>query len=207
MKGFFITMEGIEGCGKSTQAHYLYEYLSGKGIDTLLTHEPGGTGTGERIRDILLNSRTLSPYSELFLFMADRSQHVEELIIPAISRGAVVICDRYYHSTLAYQSGGRGIDRDTIMSINALAVGTAMPDLTFLIDIEPETGFARKKTAGDSFDRIEKEQLEFHRRVRDSFKEMAARGKGMVIINGENDKEDIGREILGIFNKYYSKAV
>ena len=200
-------MEGIEGCGKSTQAHYLYEYLSGKGIDALLTHEPGGTGTGERIRDILLNSRALSQYSELFLFMADRSQHVEELIIPAISRGAVVICDRYYHSTLAYQAGGRGIDRDMIMRINDMAVGTARPDLTFLIDIEPETGFARKKTAGDSFDRIEKEKLEFHRRVRDSFKEMAAQGNGMVMINGENDKENIRREILDIFNKYYSQAV
>ena len=205
-RGFFITIEGIEGCGKSTQARFLYDHLIREGIDSILTHEPGGTEAGIMIRDILLNSKTLSPYCELFLFMADRSQHVEEIINPALLRGAIVICDRYYHSTFAYQSGGRGINSKVIENLNDLAVNEARPDLTFYIDIPPEIGLSRKNSASLSLDRIEKEELDFHRQVREAFKNMALSCSNIVLIDGDRGIEEVGREIIDIFFKKFNKT-
>lgn len=201
--GFFITMEGIEGSGKSTQARCLYNYLISMGFDAILTHEPGGTDTGAMIRDILLNSKSLTPYCELFLFMADRSQHVEELIKPALARGAIVVSDRFYHSTFAYQAGGRGIDGELINNLNDLAVNTVRPDLTFYIDIPPETGLSRKRAASHSLDRIEKEDLEFHRSIREAYIRMSHTDSTIAVINGDREKEEICNEIAGLFfNKF-----
>ncbi len=205
MKGFFVTFEGIEGCGKSTQAYYLYEYLINSGRKALLTREPGGTESGAHIRDILLNSSSLSPYCELFLFLADRSQHVEGLIRPALEKGSVVICDRFYHSTFAYQAGGRHVPLETVEYLNDLAIQGLRPDITFLIDINPETGMARKHSAELSLDRIEKENGSFHKAIRDSYLKLAEKDKNIAVINGERNKEIIRDEIIEIFLKKCQK--
>ncbi len=200
-KGFFVTFEGIEGCGKSTQAYNLYRYLSEKGTDAVLTHEPGATHPGKQIRDILLNAVNLTPICELFLFMADRSQHIEEIIRPSLDRGAVVICDRFHHSTFAYQAGGRHVDEDIIKKLNSLAVGNTFPDLTFLIDVPPEIGMGRKEAAHLSLDRIEKEEIDFHNSVREAYRRLAYSDDKIVIIDGTGQKEDIRLEILEVFKK------
>ncbi|GAV22939.1 dTMP kinase [Carboxydothermus pertinax] len=173
MRGKFITIEGIEGSGKTTQIKYIEEYLKEKNIPHLITREPGGTVLGKKIRELLLNpGYKVVPEAEILLYLADRAQHVGEKIIPHLEKGVWVISDRYFDSTLAYQGYGRGFDINLLKTFITFATRGLVPDLTILIDVPPEEGLARIKKRGE-FDRLEREALEFHRRVREGFLEIA----------------------------------
>ncbi len=176
--GFFITVEGIEGSGKSTLAKGLYNKLKEKGFPVLLTWEPGGTGVGEKIREILLFSENLSPWTELFLFLASRKEHVEKKILPALREGKIVICDRFDDSTIAYQGFGRELPLRILKRMNKIVTQELKPNLTFLLDIEPAEGLKRT----DRRDRIEKENIDFHSKVREGYLKIAKRAKKRVIV-------------------------
>jgi dTMP kinase len=183
--GKFITLEGLDGCGKTTQLRFIEEWLEKRGDKFVSTFEPGGTHFGKTIRQVLLDSRNIGlvPQAELFLFAADRAQHVEEFIRPRLARGEIVISDRYTDATLAFQGYGRGFDVDMCRQINQLATNGLMPGLTLLFDIAVDDALARiserKRTANannDSLDesRLDNEHVEFHRRVRAGYLEIAA---------------------------------
>jgi dTMP kinase len=172
----FISIEGGEGSGKSALSAALTERIAARGLDALPTFEPGGTPIGVALRAQLFtlpnaSGRTLSPWTETFLFLADRAHHVDTLIRPALQRGAIVLCDRYTDSTHAYQGDGRGLDRDLLQRLNEQATGRLQPDLTLLLDIDAAEGLAR--THPDAQDRISSESLAFHQRVVAGFRRLA----------------------------------
>jgi dTMP kinase len=188
----FITFEGGEGSGKSSQAKLLYRRLSKLNIPVILTHEPGGTPSGERVARLLKWARStdISPLSELMLFNASRAQLVREVIKPALNSEKVVICDRYSDSTTAYQSYGRGLDLKVVKNTNTTATQGLSPDLTILMDIDIEEGLSRKK--GEKHDRFEQEDLTFHHRVRDGYLKMAAdEPERWLVIDASQSKEKI----------------
>jgi dTMP kinase len=171
--GLFITFEGGEGCGKSTQSRLLLKKLGQQTVPVVLTHEPGGTALGNELRKTLKRKRdsSISPQAELFLLAASRAQLVAEVIRPALEEGKIVICDRFTHSTMVYQGYGRGLDFTAINMVNNMATGNLNPDLIIFLDISPEQGLARKQSLKDRF---ELEDLSFHRRVREGYLKMAA---------------------------------
>lgn len=178
--GYFITFEGIEGCGKTTQIKLLGESLESLGHRVVMTREPGGCPISDKIRSILLDAdnRDMRPLTELLLYAAARAQHVAEVIQPALESGSVVLCDRFTDATIAYQSFGRGIERATIDALNTLACQSLSPDLTILIDCNARVGLERARqriesSAGPREERFELESLEFHRRVRDGYLSLA----------------------------------
>jgi dTMP kinase len=181
--GAFITFEGIEGCGKTTQIKKAADFLRRNHIDVLLTEEPGGSSLGAELRRILLNRnesiKGISPRSEILLFLADRAQHVDEIIWPALGRGRTVLCDRYSDATIAYQGYGRGLDLDTVMSLDRFSSLSLKPDVTFLFDLPAEAGLKRalRRIAGsdspEAEDRFENEDIKFHSRVRDGYLSLA----------------------------------
>ncbi len=190
----FITLEGIEGCGKSTQARRLADDL---GPAAVLTREPGATGLGQGIRTLLLEQRRCSvgAVAELFLYFADRAQHVEQVIRPALAAGRTVISDRYVDSTLAYQGYGRGIRRAQILALAEVATGGLWPDLTILLDLPAEVGLARVAARG-GHDRIESEVMEFHERVRSGYLEMAALEPGRwALVDGQGSPDDVAARV------------
>ncbi len=166
----FITLEGGEGVGKTTQQALLALQLRQAGYPCLCTREPGGTALGRALREILLHGDPLTPLAELFLYAADRAEHVQKCILPALAAGQVVVCDRFTDSTLAYQGYGRGLDLQQVRQLNHLATGGLQPHLTLWLDLPPEVGLARTGLA----DRLEQERLEFHRRVHQGFQALAA---------------------------------
>ena len=175
MSGFFITFEGTEGCGKSTQIDELAARLGHSGKTVLQVREPGGTCLGEAIRKLLQQDPAgegMTPEAELFLFAASRAQLVHEQILPATARGEIVLCDRFLDSTTVYQGVARKMDVQAVASINRFAVGKAQPDLTILIDLPPETGMARVRARG-KLDRIEQEAIEFFEAVRAGYLQIA----------------------------------
>jgi len=179
--GFFITFEGVEGCGKTTQIKSLSDHLTDAGYRTVLTREPGGCPIADKIRSILLDAdnRGMVPLTELMLYAAARAQHVAEIILPALESDAIVLCDRFTDATLAYQHFGRGIDRSVIDTLNSLACCSVRPDLTVLMDCDVATGLARAKnrieaTSGPREERFELEALTFHQHVRDGYLQLAA---------------------------------
>ena len=178
-----ITLEGIEGSGKTTQIEYIEKYLRSTGFDPVITKEPGGTVLGEKIRSILLDpeNTAICPMTELLLYAADRVQHIQELIAPEMAAGKVVICDRFSDSTTVYQGFTRGIDLDMIFKLNDLVLQGLAPDITFVLDLDPETGLKRAwKQINDgsraaSETRFEHEALQFHEKVRNGYLELARR--------------------------------
>ncbi len=207
--GLFITFEGVEGSGKTTQTELLKKYLESRGVEVLCVREPGGTAVGERIRSILLNSdgEGLDPWAELFLYEASRAQLVKEVLRPALDRGKTVICDRFTDSTLAYQGYGRGLDLEGVVLINSYAAQGLVPDLTFLLSCPPETGLERAlkrigEAAGDKEDRFEREGLAFHRRVAGGFLEIARRESGRIrVIDARRPASVIHGEICDIIKE------
>jgi len=192
----FITFEGGDGSGKSTQAELLYQKLQTVGTPALLTREPGGTPLGERIADLLKWSKAIemTPVAELLLFNASRAELVDTVIKPALESGTVVICDRFTDSTIAYQHYGRGIPLSTVLEVNAAATGGLKPDLTILVDVPVLVGFGRKKD--DKKDRFEEENLAFHERVRGGYlKLVESEPKRFLVIDGTQSKKDIARVI------------
>lgn len=200
--GTFITFEGPEGAGKSTQMRLLAEYLKKRGLEVVTTREPGGTPLAEMLRNILKSHRseeTLHPETELLLMESARSQHARELILPALERGAAVLCDRFYDSTTAYQGAARNIDTELIDRLNLFAAGFRKPDMTLILDLDIESGFRRagkrQETAGE-YDRFEAENRSFHHRVREGFLEIARREPGRVrVINAEGSPEEVAARI------------
>ncbi|MFH0847390.1 MAG: dTMP kinase [Chloroflexota bacterium] len=192
----FITFEGGEGSGKSTQAEVLYQRLLKLGIPAVLTHEPGGTPLGERVTDILkwAKDTQISALTELLLFNASRAELVAEVIRPSLEVGKVVISDRYTDSTLAYQGYGRGLPLDTIRQVNAVATGGLIPDLTIVLDVSVEAGFARKKR--ERSDRFQDEVTAFHERVRAGFLELAkSEPKRFLVVDATKSKSEIEKII------------
>lgn len=197
--GYFITFEGVEGCGKTTQIRLLSEFLSRRGMHTVLTREPGGCPIADKIRTILLDAenRALSPLAELMLYAAARAQHVTEVISPALKAGKIVLCDRFCDATLAYQSFGRGIDRAVIDTLNLYACQGVSPNLTVLVDCDPQTGLERARrrieaTSGPREERFELEELAFHQRVRAGYRQLAAdQPDRFLVIDGAGSIEDI----------------
>ncbi len=205
----FITFEGIEGSGKSTQIRHLFEFLRGKGIEVLLTREPGGTPVGERVRGILLDPamKEILPRAELFLYAAARIQHLEEVIQPAIAEGKVVLCDRFVDATVAYQGHGRGIPLAEVKVVNSLAALDVRPDMTLLLDLPVETGLARARDrnaadASSATSRFEEEDLAFHARVREGYQAIAAADRARVkIIPADQTVERVARQIQTIVGR------
>ena len=210
--GFFITFEGIEGCGKSTQVRLLTKALEETGIHCIVTREPGGTSIGSKIRDILLNPdhKGMAAEAELLLYAADRAQHVREGIKPSIDNGKVVVCDRFADATLAYQGFGRGLNMATIHDLNRIASLGIRPDLTLLLDCPVETGIGRalERNSNNSHirdDRFEREALAFHRKVREGYLTLAqAEPERIKIVDARNDVESVRKEIWGIVKKAMS---
>ena len=199
--GIFITFEGIEGSGKSTQAKLLYHHLKRKNLDCLLTREPGGTRVSEKIRRIILDSGnvTMLPKTELFLYLASRTQHVEEVIRPALAANRIVISDRFSDATLAYQGAGRELPLQVVKQLNELACGSLTPDLTFLLDLSVKEGLSRVRRA----DRIEREEEAFHDRVRKEYLKIAQEeGERVMVLDGRRGKEEIHIEIVKIVDSY-----
>jgi dTMP kinase len=205
--GIFVTFEGIEGSGKSTQARLLYQRLLDSKADVILTREPGGTELGANIRKMILESGKVYPAAELLLFLADRNQHINEVIQPALDRGATVICDRYYHSTYAYQGDARNMDWNTVKLLNEFAIEGLKPDLTFLIDVPVEVGFERKKTNDLGLDRIEKEDVSFHNTVRKAYLKLGKEEKMIVVIDGSKKEDEIKKEVIGVFKNKFPKVL
>ena len=163
----FIVLEGVEGSGKSTQSQILSQRLSSEGISNLLIREPGSTKIGEKIRALILGEHELNPLTELFLFSAARSELIQNEIIPALDTNTVIVCDRYIYSSTAYQGYAKGLNLDTVAEVNSIATSRISPDLVFLLDINPEISFERKKAAPK--DRFEKEPITFHNNVRKGY--------------------------------------
>jgi dTMP kinase len=204
MKGRFISLEGIEGTGKSTQAKLLSDYLKEKGFEVVLTEEPGGTQIGLRIRELLLSveHKGMTAVTELLLYNASRSQHIREIILPAISRGAIVITDRFTDSTIAYQGFGRGIDQGLIDSIDLIATGRLRPDITILLDLDAEVGLKRNKGINKT-DRLELEDLEFHQRVRNGYHNLAEKEPERIkLIDASADIQEIHNRISSIITNF-----
>src|SRR5713101_5940176 len=179
MRGLLITVEGVEGSGKSTHSRLLADWIGSRGREVVLTSEPDGTPLGAAIRGLFeVEGAPPTPLTQTFLFMAARQQHVAEIIRPALQRGAVVVSDRYADATLAYQGWGGGMDLETIRDLNALATGGITPDLTLLLDLDPAAGMSR--IGGRALDAFEKMDLAFHRRVREGYLEIARAEKNRV---------------------------
>lgn len=194
----FISFEGLEGSGKSTVMAAVERALRAEGNEVVVTREPGGTPAGDAARDILLHAHDLAigPLAELMLMNASRAQLVEDVIRPALERGAVVLCDRYVHSSLAYQGYGRGLPQDVVRAVCDAATGRLMPDLTLLIDISYETSRARISARGRVHDRMEQEEEAFHRRIREGYLEIAKHDERVVRIDGERAPEQVADAAL-----------
>jgi dTMP kinase len=194
----FISFEGIEGSGKSTVMAAVERALRAEGMEVVVTREPGGTPAGDAAREILLHTRDLAigPLAELMLMNASRAQLVADVIRPALDRGAVVLCDRYMHSSLAYQGYGRGVPVDVVRAVCDAATGNLMPDLVLLIDISYETSRARISARGRDHDRMEREDEAFHRRIRGGYLEIARHDERVVRIDGERTPEEVADAAL-----------
>ena len=199
--GLFITFEGADGCGKSTQMKLLAEYLTDNNFEIVFTREPGAKGLGEKIREILLNYKgEVSDMCESFLFLADRAQNIDIIVKPAIRQGKIVLCDRHIDSTVAYQGYGRGLNLDRINKLNALATNGLKPDLTFVFDIDIETSMER---VGKNKDRMESAGKEFHNRVRNGYLEIAKQEPERIkVIDAKQSVEEIHKQVVDIIKNY-----
>ncbi len=206
MRGKFITLEGPEGSGKTTQANLLVERLKKLGREAMYVREPGGTPTGEAIRQILQYDKAgepICPETEVLLFAASRAQLVRHVIIPALEKGTIVICDRFADSTTAYQGYGRGFSVEQMLAINQFAIDGAVPDVTLLLDLDVSVGFQRivqrHKTSSTTWDRIEREEKAFHEKVRNGYLELARRWpERFKVVNAQGSTGDVEKDIWRI---------
>jgi len=209
----FITFEGTEGCGKSTQLLRLADHLRTRGYSVCTTREPGGCPISDAIRGILLTpeSRDMAPLTELYLYAAARAQHVTEVIRPALARGEIVLCDRFSDATLAYQGYGRGLDLEQIRAMNHEASSGLEPDLTVLLDIPLETGLSRALTrnhaGGDAEGRFEQEALDFHQRVRNGYLELARQHQRVRVISARGGIDEVAGRIRQVIEPWLGRSV
>jgi dTMP kinase len=201
-RGTFITFEGIEGCGKSTQVELLRQHLAGIGHKVVVTREPGGCFIGEKIRDILLDleNRGMTALTELLLYEASRAQHVADVIEPALARGDTVISDRFYDASTAYQGHARGLGADKVERLNLVATGGLRPDITIVLDLEASEGLRR---LGRDLDRIESEAVDFHEKVRNGYIEIARKDPERVrLVDSSGEIEATAAEIRRIMEEF-----
>ncbi|MDP6414302.1 MAG: dTMP kinase [Gammaproteobacteria bacterium] len=205
--GLFITIEGVEGVGKSTNIETIKQFLAGRGIEFIVTREPGGTLWSERIRNLLLqvnDDEDLAGLSELLLIFAARAQHLDRLIRPALAAGKWVICDRFTDATYAYQGAGRGLDRSKIAELETLVQEELRPDLTIILDLDPLTGLQRAQNRA-ALDRFEREQLEFFEKVRQAYLDIAsAEQERCIVVDASQDLEAVSSELLIILEEKLS---
>lgn len=212
-RGVFISLEGIEGCGKSTQARMLSDYVSELGYCVVLTREPGGTPIAEKIREMLLDPRNqnMTSRTELLLYLASRSQHVEQIIMPALQDGKIVICERFNDATRAYQGYARGLDMNLIEELTRIATGNLEPDLTIILDLEAEEGLIRAEKFKNYRDRLESENLDFHNKVREGYLTIAQNNPERVrVVDAKGTIEDVYLRLKqyinhDLLNKYGDK--
>ena len=199
-QGLFITFEGPDGCGKTTQMNLLAQYFEKKGKKVVLTREPGGKGLGEKVREILLNyNGEVSDRCESFLFLADRAQSIDIIVKPAVKQGEIVLCDRHIDSTVAYQGYGRGLDINEINMLNNLATGGKKPDLTLVFDVDVETSMKR---VGKEKDRMESAGIDFHNRVRNGYLELAKQEPTRIkVLDATKTIEEIHEKVVEIVEK------
>lgn len=202
-KGIFIVFEGPEGSGKTTQIKLLSKYLKKQNYDFVLTREPGGTKVAELVRKIILTTgNTISPLTELLLYESSRAQHVDEIIKPNLEKGKIVVSDRFYDASIAYQGYGRGIDINLVKQLNNIAAQGVKPDLTILLDISVEKGLARVLSGRKKVDRLEQETISFHKKIRCGYLKIAKERNDIVVINVEDkEKNVVHKEILEVLNK------
>ena len=212
----FISLEGIEGSGKTTNIRHAVRFLQDKGHDCVITREPGGTRIGEKIRAILLDplSKDMDPLTEFLLYMADRAQHIKECILPLLSDGKMVLCDRYYDATMAYQGFARGLDIGLIEKMHKLLFENLKPDITLLLDLPPEIGLARAWKQINNGNRVseetrfEEERLSFHRRVRAGYLELAGlEPERFRIIDASKDEHGVREEIIKILAAEINRGI
>jgi len=205
----FITLEGIEGSGKTTQLEPIVNYLKGRGCECIVTREPGGTRIGKKIRSILLDpdSREIDPMTELLLYMADRSQHINEVVIPHLASGKLVLCDRYYDATLVYQGYARGIDIEIIQRLHQWILKDLKPDVTILLDLEPQIGLKRawkeidRGTRTGLETRFEKETLRFHKKVRAGYLTLARNDPDRFeVVDASQNERQVRERIIHILD-------
>jgi dTMP kinase len=201
-RGLFITFEGPEGSGKTTQIQALHDYLRERGHPVLLTREPGGTSIGNQIREVLLSpgNREMLPAAEILLFSASRAQLVGQVIRPALAQGTIVLCDRFADSTLAYQGYGHGLNLELLRTITAFATGGLVPDLTIYLDLDVEEGLRRKLAAhragGTDWDRLDQQEVAFHQRVRQGYRQLAAaEPQRWLVVDAARSTDEIQRAI------------
>jgi len=209
MAGLFITFEGIDFCGKTTQARRLVSYLKRKGYNVLLVREPGGDRIAEKIRRILLSKKNseMTDLTELLLYEAARSQLTERTILPALEEGKVVVCDRYSDSTLAYQGYGRGLDKKMIKHLNSVSTSGLSPDLTILLDVPVKTSQERGKKEKRKKDRLEKEGGQFHQRIREGFKVIARQNRRRIkVIDGTGNIDNTWLKVRRVVDYFLSKS-
>jgi len=208
----FITLEGIEGSGKTTQVRYMLEFLASKGFACVATREPGGTTIGKKIRSILLDpeSKDMEPLVELLLYTADRAQHVKEIILPLLSAGKTVVCDRYYDATVVYQGFARGINIDLIHELHKSILKDLKPDITILLDLPSEIGLSRAWKQIESGDRagletrFEEETLAFHEKVRSGYLELARlEPERFRVVDASKNENQVRAEITNILSSEY----
>jgi dTMP kinase len=197
-RGLFITFEGIDGCGKSTQVEYAHRGLEKDGIAHIVTREPGGTPLAERIRGLLLSPENaeMTGTCEVLLYLASRAQHVAEKVVPALEQGMVVLCDRFAEATFAYQGYGRGFGLEALENLNEFATSGMRPDRTFIFDVSLEVSRARLLASGKPLDRLESNAADFHARVREGYRALAARDRERVeVLSGEDRPELVGQQV------------
>ncbi len=191
--GYFIAFEGGDGAGKSTQVRHLVEALEAAGREVVVTRQPGGTSLGAALRDLVLHGEAITPRAEALIFAADKAQHVQEVILPSLARGAVVVTDRYTDSSVAYQGAGRSLGAQEVADLQTWAVGGLAPDLTVLVDVDPATGRARR---GGTHDRMESEADGFHAAVREHFLAMAAAApERYLVVDGGAPADEIAAAV------------
>jgi dTMP kinase len=208
-KGIFVTLEGGEGSGKTTQCRRIVAHLKSKGRDVLETREPGGTGAGELVREILLHRVSeLTPRAELALYLASRAQLVEEVVRPALDAGRDVVCDRFTDSSVAYQGGGRSLGRELVERLNDWATAGLSPEVTFYFDVDPREGLARRGRAGaGELDRMERERIEFHQKVRAAYLDTAKRNPGrFLVIPVERGEEEVWARVRSELDRCLARA-
>ncbi|WP_248929120.1 dTMP kinase [Paenibacillus hamazuiensis] len=209
MKGLFITFEGPDGAGKTTQLKGLAAQLQAQGHEVVVTREPGGTAISDQIREVLLspNNREMVDQAEVLLYAASRAQHVHELILPALEAGKIVLCDRFIDASMAYQAFGLGVDEETVRSINRFASSGLQPRRTYMLDVPVEISLTRlgrrqQTVSGANLDRIELKTAEYHRKVREGFQRIAEQNKDrVVLIDANRPEEEIAKDILSDCNR------
>ena len=206
----FITFEGPDGSGKTTQIRLLVDWLHEQGYEVIVTREPGGTDIGDQIRDVLHDpdNTAMDARTEILLYSASRAQHVAQLVRPALAAGKVIISDRYADSTLAYQGYGRGLHLETLMTITLFATDGLLPDLTLYLDVPPEEGLRRRQLGGDEWNRLDAEALEFHQRVRDGYLELIRQEpERWVVIDAARSTEEVQAEIRAVMQARLNRVM